>query len=122
MDQRRRTTVNCRTSVESAKTISKPESDIAPGLVWSKPAYESDGIRRRGSVSVIRALILNCGNLRRRCQAKSTSPKGKAESSDVSSRGGIVRSSDEAAVMVVERRDGIIQVIPEVNRESGRSC
>ncbi|WP_204208341.1 hypothetical protein [Prosthecochloris sp. CIB 2401] len=71
---------------------------------------------------MIWALISNCGNLRRRCQAKSTSPKGKAESSDASPRDGTVRSSEEATVMVVERRDGVIRVIPEVNRESGRSC
>ncbi|ARM30521.1 hypothetical protein B9H02_03240 [Prosthecochloris sp. HL-130-GSB] len=114
--------MNCRSSVEIDKMISKPEVHVAPGLVWSKPVYESGGIRRRGSVSVIRALISNCGNLRRRCQAKSTSPKGKAESSDASPRDGTVRSSEEATVMVVERRDGVIRVIPEVNRESGRSC
>jgi len=120
MDQRRRTTVNCRSSVEIDKMISKPEVYVAPGLAWSKPAYESGGIRRRGSVSVIRALVLNCGNLRRRCQAKSTSPKGKAESSDAPPRDGTARSSEEATVMVVERRGGVIWVRSEVNHESGR--
>ncbi|MBZ4219586.1 MAG: hypothetical protein LAC69_05310 [Chlorobium sp.] len=122
MNQRRRTTVNCRSSVESDQMISKPESDVAPGLVWSKPAYESGGIRHRGSVIVIRALVLNCGNLRWRCQAKGPSLKGKADSSDAPPRGGTARSSDESTVMVEERRGGVIQVRSAVNHKSGRSC
>src|SRR5271167_891485 len=103
MDQRRRTTVNCRSSVETAQMTSKPESDVAPGLAWSKPAYDPSGVRHRGSVSVIWALMLNCGNLRWRWQAKGTSRRGEADSSDASPRGGAARSSDEAAVMAVER-------------------
>ena len=122
MDQGRRTTVNCRSSVEIAQMTSKPGSDVAPGIVWPLPAYESGGIRHRGSVSVIRALTLNCGNLRWRCKAKGTSRKGKAESSDEPSRGGTARSSDESTVMVEERRGGVIQVGSGVNHESGRNC
>ncbi len=59
-ESERRTTVNCRSSVESAQMTSKPESDVAPGLVWRLPAYCPDGVRRRGSVSLIQALSLNC--------------------------------------------------------------
>jgi hypothetical protein len=109
MDQRRRTTVNSRSSVESAQMTSKPGSDVAPGLAGSKPAYASSGVRHRGSVSVIRALMLNCGNLRRRCEGKGTSLKGEADSTDAPPRGGATRSSVEAAVMVVERRGRIIR-------------
>ena len=104
MDQGRRTTVNCRSSVESTQMTSKPGSDVAPRLVWPLPAYGSSGVRHRGSVSLIRALTLNCGNLRWRCEAKGTSSKGEAESSDASPRDGAARSSVETAVMVVERR------------------
>lgn len=50
---------NCRNN----KMTSKPDVDVNPGLAWSKPAYESSGVRHRGSVSAIRALMLNCGNL-----------------------------------------------------------
>ena len=101
----RRTQVNCRSSVESGQMTPKPGSDVAPGLVWTGPAYGPDGVRHRGSASLLRALTLNCGNLRRQWQAKGTSPKGEADSSKVLSRDGAVRSSDEAAVMAVERSE-----------------
>src|SRR3984957_11798445 len=52
--------------------------------------------------------LLNCGNLRRRCQAKGPSPKGEADSSEAPSRDGAVRSSVETAAMAEERRDGVI--------------
>ena len=70
----RRTTVNCRSSVESAQMTSKPVSDVAPGSVWPIPAYGPDGVRHRGSAILFQALTLNCGNLRWRWQAKGTSP------------------------------------------------
>ena len=117
----RRTTVNCRSSVESTQTTSKPGSDVAPRLVWPLPAYGPSGVRHRGSVSLIRALTLNCGNLRWRCEAKGTSPKGEADSSDAPSRDGAARSSDEAAVMAVERRGCVIPALRDVNRAGGRS-
>src|SRR5882724_263929 len=62
-EPRRRTTVNCRSSVETAQTTSKPGSDVAPGEVWPKPVYEPGGVRHRGSVILVQALMLNCGNL-----------------------------------------------------------
>lgn len=117
----RRTTVNCRSSVESTQMTSKPGSDVAPRSVWPLPAYGSGGVRHRGSVSLIRALTLNCGNLRWRCKAKGTSPKGKAENSDAPSRDGAARSSVEAAVMAVERRGCVIPALVSINRISGRS-
>ena len=117
----RRTTVNCRSSVESAQTTSKPVSDVAPGSVWTIPAYGPGGVRHRGSAILFQALTLNRGNLRRRCEAKGTSPKGEADSSDVPPRDGAARSSDEAAVTVVERRGGVIQRAWGINRATGRN-
>lgn len=117
----RRTTVNCRSSVETTQMTSKPGSDVASRSVWPLPAYGPGGVRHRGSVSLIRALTLNCGNLRWRCEAKGTSSKGETDSSDVPPRDGAARSSDEAAVMVVERRGCIIPALCNVNRASGRS-
>ena len=70
---------------------------------------------------MIRALTLNCGNLRWRWQAKGTSQKGEADSSDAPPRDGAARSSVEAAVMAVERRGGIIQQAWEINRATGRN-
>ena len=117
----RRTQVNCRSSVESGQMTPKPGSEVAPGAVWTGPAYGPDGVRHRGSASLLRALTLNCGNLRRQWQAKGTSPKGEADSSKVLSRDGAVRSSDEAAVVAVERRGGVIRGEGMANRASGRS-
>jgi len=117
----RRTQVNRRSSVESAQMTSKAGSDVAPRSVWTKPAYGPDGVRHRGGASLFQALTLNCGNLRRRWQAKGASSKGEADSSDAPSRDGAARSSDEAAVTAAERRGGVIQGEGEVNRASGRS-
>ncbi|MVF25024.1 hypothetical protein EVC37_26045 [Methylocaldum sp. BRCS4] len=113
--------MNCRSSVESTQMTSKPGSDVAPGSVKAKPAYGLCGVRHRGSVSVIRALTLNCGNLRRRCEGKGASPKGEADSTDAPPRGGATRSSAEAAVMAVERRGRIIRSWGWVNCASRRS-
>jgi hypothetical protein len=33
----------------------KPESEVAPGSVWTGPAYGPDGVRHRGSASLDRA-------------------------------------------------------------------
>jgi hypothetical protein len=121
MDQGRRTTVNCRSSVESTQMTSKPGSDVAPRSVWPLPAYGPGGVRHRGSVSLIRALTLNCGNLRWRCKAKGTSPKGEADSSDAPPRDGAARSSVEAAVMAAERRGCIILELGSINRANGRN-
>ena len=122
MDQGRRTTVNCRSSVETVQMTSKPGSDVAPGLARTQPAYGTCGVRHRGSASLIWALTLNCGNLRQRCQAKGTSRLCKADSSDALSRGGATRSSDEVAVMAMERRGRVIHVYWCVNCENRRNA
>jgi hypothetical protein len=113
--------VNCRSSVESAQTTSKPVSDVAPGSVWPIPAYGPDGVRHRGSAILFQALTLNRGNLRRRCEAKGTSRQGEADNSDAPPRDGAARSSDEAAVTAVERRGGVIQQAWGINRATGRN-
>jgi hypothetical protein len=117
----RRTHVNCRSSVESAQTTSKAESDVAPRSAWTGPAYGPGGVRHRGSAILFQALTLNCGNLRRRCQAKGPSLKSEADSSEAPPRDGAVRSSVETAVMAGERRDGVIWRAWEINRATGRN-
>jgi hypothetical protein len=112
---RRRTTVNCRSSVESAQMTSKPGSDVAPGLAWTLPAYGPRGVRHRGSAILIRALTLNCGNLRWRCQGKGTSVKREADSTNAPSRGGATRSSVELPVIGRERRGCVIPSYSRVN-------
>src|SRR5574337_1688334 len=103
-NHRRRTPVNCRSSVESAQMTSKPGRDVTPGSAWREPAYWPCGVRHRGSASVVLALTSNCGNLRLRCQGKGTSRLGKADSTNAQPRGGATRSSEEVTVMVMERR------------------
>ena len=109
MNQRRRTPVNCRLRVETTQETSKLRGDVTSGLACTKPAYGTGGVRHRGSVSLVWAPTLNCGNLRRRWQGKGTSEKGKAESTDAPSRGGAARSSDEVTIIVMERRGRVIQ-------------
>jgi hypothetical protein len=113
--------VNCRSSVESAQMASKPGRDVIPGQAWRVPAYWPCDVRHRGSASLVRAPMLNCGILRLRCQAKGTSPQGEADSTDAQPRDGATRSSDEIAVMVIKRRGRVIQSEEYVNCESRRS-
>lgn len=115
VNQRRRTTVNHRSSVESAQMTSKLKSDVASGSVWRKPVYWPDGVRHRGGVILVRALALNCGNLRWRCKGKGASVKSEAENTEAPSRGGAICSSDESLVMRLERRDRVIQSNGKVN-------
>jgi hypothetical protein len=117
----RRTNVNCRSSVENCQKTSKPAGLVTPGSVWPIPAYGPGGVRHRGSAILFQALMLNHGNLRRRCEAKGTSPKGEADNSDAPPRDGAARSSDEATVTVVERRGGVFRWAWEVNRATGRN-
>src|SRR5271166_1767704 len=75
----------------------------------------------RGSAILFQALTLNCGNLRRRCQAKGPSLKSEADSSKAPPRDGAVRSSVETAAMAGERRGGVIWQAWEINRATGRN-
>jgi hypothetical protein len=113
--------VNCRSIVESAQTMSKPDVEVNPGAAWREPAYWPCDIRHRGSASSVRAPTWNCGNLRSRWQGKGTSVKREADSTEERSRDGAIRSSDEVTVMVMERRDRIIESDAQANCASGRS-
>jgi hypothetical protein len=113
--------VNCRSSVESTQMTSKPGLDVIPGQAWRVPAYWPCDVRHRGSASLVRAPMLNCGNLRLRCKGKGTSPKGEADSTDAQPRGGATRSSNEVAVMAMKRRGRVIQSEECANCESRRS-
>lgn len=120
-NRRRRTTVNCRSSVESAQMTSKPGLDVIPGSAWRGPVYWPCGVRHRGSASSVQALTLNCGNLRTRCEGKGTSMICEADITDARSRGGATRSSDEVIVMMMERRGRVIESGVHANCASGRS-
>jgi hypothetical protein len=107
-NHRRRTPVNCRSSVESTQMTSKPGVEVNPGPAWREPADWPCDVRHRGSAIVARAPTLNCGNLRPRCQGKGTSVTREADSTKTRSRDGAARSSAEVAVMAMERRGRVI--------------
>jgi hypothetical protein len=113
--------VNCRSSVESTQMTSKLSGYVTSGLACAIPVYGTGGVRHRGSVSLVRAPMLNCGNLRRRWQGKSPSVKREAESTDAPSRGGATYSSDEVMVIVTEQRGRVIPLRLQVNCESRRN-
>jgi hypothetical protein len=113
--------VNCRSSVVTAQMTSKPGRDVIPGQAWRVPAYWPCDVRHRGSARLVRAPMLNCGNLRLRCKGKGTSPEGKADSTEAQPRSGATRSSDEVAVMAMKRRGRVIQSAERANCESRRS-
>ena len=113
--------MNCRSSVESTQMTSKPGLYVIPGQAWRVPAYWPCDVRHRGSVSLVRAPMLNCGNLRLRCKGKGTSRKGEAESTDAQPRGGATRNSGDVAVMAVERRGRVIRSEERANCGSRRS-
>ncbi|TAL47644.1 hypothetical protein EPN87_02420 [archaeon] len=113
--------MNCRSSVESAQMTSKLRGDVTSGLACPIPAYGSGGVRHRGSVSLVRAPMLNCGNLRRRCQGKGTSANCEADTTDAPPRDGATCSSDDVMVIMMERRGRVIQSCGWVNCISRRN-
>jgi hypothetical protein len=99
-DREATNSVLCRSSVENRQKTSKPMGSVTPGSVWTTPAYGPHDVRHRGSAALFQALTLNCGNLRRRCQANGTSPEnGEADSSNAPPRDGAARSSVDPVVM-----------------------
>jgi hypothetical protein len=58
--------MNHRSSVERTRWCQNRGVDVAPGPIWRKPVYWPGGTRHRGGVSLIWALMLNCGNLLQR--------------------------------------------------------
>src|SRR5258708_12338205 len=88
---------------------SKPGLDVNPGPAWREPVYWPCDVRHRGSAILVRALVLNCGNLRSRCKGKGTSAQRKAENTETRSRDGAARSSAEVAAMAMEPRGPILQ-------------
>jgi len=54
-------------------------------------------------------------------ETQSKRNKAARANTDATCRGGAVRSSAEASVMDVERRDGVIQLLESINLARGRS-
>jgi len=121
MNQERRTQVNYRKRVENFKMTSKLNGISGSGKVWRKPVYWPSGVRHKGSVILVRALVLNYGNLRWRCKGKGASVKSEADSTKAPSRGGTTCMSEEGLVMRLEQRGRVIWSYFYVNCANRRS-
>lgn len=98
--------MRCR---ESATFCQKPLSHVSGERVRMLSAYCPHGRRHSGGMIIIQALLCNLGNLH--CHAKGNAqwaqPKGRMPKGAAGD--GLLRSSDEIAVMAVERRGQVIQ-------------
>jgi hypothetical protein len=81
-----------------------------PGQVWRRPAYGPVGSRCIGGMSYKQALIWNMGTCSAMLREKTSSHCAVRMNTDVLVRGGVARSSEEGAVMELERRGNIIEV------------
>ncbi len=92
VSQGRRVQTNCRERVEKIKMTSKLKGVVNSGKVWRKPVYWPSGVRHKGSVILVRALVLNYRNLRWRCKGKGASVKSEADNTNAPSRDGATRT------------------------------
>lgn len=109
--------MTCRKAI---KLTSKPESVVAPGGAQTEPVYGLSGVRCRGSMSLIQALMWNVGTYWLNDKERGVVSDNSA-STDVGWRGGATRSSAEVTVMVMERRGCIIRSMLAVNRNGRNS-
>ena len=89
--------------------MSKPEGSRAPGRGWTRPAYGPIGIRHKGGVTLIQALVRNLGTCRPDAKGEiQADGLREGESTDAGHRGGGVRSRVEGLVMRLDRRGAIV--------------
>lgn len=101
---------------KAIKQTSKPGSVVDLGQIQIVPVYRLGGVRCRGCMSLIQALLWNVGTCWLNAKERGIAIRDSA-STKVDQRGGVIRSSEEAAVMVVERRDYVIQPKLVVNQK-----
>lgn len=94
---------------------------ISPGQVHRQPANWVGDVRQRDGASSIQALVWNCKNLHCDVKGDGQEKKIEAQSTEAQCRGGSTRSSDEAAVMAVERR-GRVGLLDSVSTRKGRNA
>jgi hypothetical protein len=75
-----------------------------PGAVQGKPADRLDGVRHKGGVNLIRALMRNVGTRVLMPRENLKWMTHERESTEARPRGGTTRSSGEVSVMEMERR------------------
>ena len=93
-------------------------------LTWDKsggkPAYCPDGVRHKGGVNMVLALVWNVGTypLMLREKHKWEDPTSVRVPMQ-GNRGGPARISDEISVMEIERRGWVILLDLKINQEMG---
>jgi hypothetical protein len=81
-----------------------------PGQGWGKPAYCPTGVRHVGGVTLNQALVRNVGTCHPDVKGEAQADRlCKGERTDAGHRGGVARSRDEGAVMVLDQRGGVVQ-------------
>lgn len=98
--------MTCR---KANQLTSKPGSVVDPGQIQTVPVYGLGGVRCRDCMSVSQALLWNVGTCWFNIKGRGVAVLSSSASTNVNQRGGVTRSSDEAIVMVVERRGCVIQ-------------
>ena len=105
--------MTCR---KANQLTSKPGSVVDPGQIQTVPVYGLGGVRCRGCMILIQALMWNVGTYWFTAKERGVSKLRSTASTNVSQRGGATRSSDEASVMEVEQRGCVIRPILTVNQ------
>ena len=111
--------MKCRKRMDVVKTgrVSLAQDEVQKG-----PVYCLSGGRHRGGVNLAQAFGWNVGTCRLNVKGESQAGSPcKSKSTNVSHRGGIARSSNEASVMEVEQRGCVIQFNLKINQIIGRN-
>jgi hypothetical protein len=117
--QRRQVSVEKMSASEPLMTRRKDQTccqnggrPVAPGLVWKLPVYCPGGRRRLGVHDLNTGSDEEHGNLAVDAKANDKWEIPTRKNTDATDRGGAAHSSEEGAVMDLERRSGIIQTGP----------
>ncbi len=97
--------MTCRKAI---KLTSKPSRVVDLGQTQTVPVYGLGGVRCRGCMILIQALMWNLGTCWFNVKGREVMKFSYFASTNVNQRGGATRSSDEAPVMGVEQRGCVI--------------
>ncbi len=94
--------MNHRRSVDNCKRCQNRGIDITPGRVRQKAEFQSGDIRHRGGVTIVQALMWNWGSCRSDVKGAFEWRTHKNQSTDAEHGDGVMHSSTEDIVMVLE--------------------
>jgi hypothetical protein len=111
--------MNHRRSVDNCNRCQNRSLDNAPGQARQKPEFRSGGIRHRGGVTIVQALVRNLGICASMLRERLKRRPRKSLSTDAKHRDGVMHSSEESTVMALERRHGLIRLTEGDNCDAG---